>query len=133
MTDEEKLAEEYVKSVIDVNAFDWKIVREIALAYIAGLKAGSQLDKVWHDYDAGEDCYEDSHEGKWVKRETSEPKWHKVADGDLPKHEVNVLVFVNKQCIDIAHYNYDYKEWHFSDSMCRDVIAWCEIPQYEEG
>lgn len=24
---------------------------------------------VWHDYDAGEDCYEDSHEGKWVKRD----------------------------------------------------------------
>ncbi len=23
---------------------------------------------VWHDYDAGEDCYEDSHEGRWVKR-----------------------------------------------------------------
>ena len=23
---------------------------------------------IWHDYDAGEDCYEDSHEGKWVKR-----------------------------------------------------------------
>lgn len=23
---------------------------------------------VWHDYDAGEDCYEDSHEGKWIKR-----------------------------------------------------------------
>lgn len=68
MTEEEKLAEEYVNSVIDVDAFDWKIGREIALAYIAGLKAGSQLDKVWQDYDAGEDCYEDSHEGKWVKR-----------------------------------------------------------------
>jgi hypothetical protein len=24
---------------------------------------------VWHDYDAGEDCYEDTHEGKWVKRD----------------------------------------------------------------
>lgn len=24
---------------------------------------------VWHDYDAGEDCYEDSHEGRWVKRD----------------------------------------------------------------
>ena len=24
---------------------------------------------VWHDYDAGEDSYEDSHEGKWVKRD----------------------------------------------------------------
>ena len=55
------------------------------------------------------------------------PQWHKVADGDLPKHEVNVLVLFNEQCIDIAHYNWDYKEWHFTDSIVRDVIAWKEI------
>lgn len=24
---------------------------------------------IWHDYDAGEDCYEDSHESRWVKRD----------------------------------------------------------------
>lgn len=24
---------------------------------------------VWHDYDAGEDCYEYRHEGKWIKRD----------------------------------------------------------------
>ena len=59
-------------------------------------------------------------------------KWHKVADEDLPKHEVNVLVLYNVQCIDIAHYNYDYKEWHFRDSIVRDVIAWCELPKFEE-
>lgn len=45
MTDEELEAEKYVRSVIDVNAFDWKIVREIALAYLAGLKAGKSQ---WH-------------------------------------------------------------------------------------
>ena len=60
------------------------------------------------------------------------PKWHKVADGDLPKHEVNVLVLFNKQCVDIAHYNYDYKEWHFADSIVREVIAWCEIPKFDD-
>ena len=54
-------------------------------------------------------------------------EWHYVKDGDLPKHEVNVLVLYNVQCIDIAHYNYDYKEWHFRDSILRDVIAWKEI------
>ena len=54
-------------------------------------------------------------------------EWHFVKDGDLPKHEVNVLVLYNVQCIDIAHYNYDYKEWHFIDSIFRDVIAWKEI------
>ena len=59
-------------------------------------------------------------------------EWHYVKDGDLPKHEVNVLVLYNVQCIDIAHYNYDYKEWHFRDSIVRDVIAWCELPKFEE-
>ena len=59
-------------------------------------------------------------------------EWHFVKDGDLPKHEVNVLVLYNVQCIDIAHYNYDYKEWHFIDSIVRDVIAWCELPKFEE-
>lgn len=54
-------------------------------------------------------------------------EWHFVKDGDLPKYEVNVLVLYNVQCIDIAHYNYDYKEWHFRDSIVRDVIAWKEI------
>ena len=59
-------------------------------------------------------------------------EWHFVKDGDLPKHEVNVLVLYNVQCIDIAHYNYDYKEWHFIDSIVRDVITWCEIPTLKE-
>ena len=58
---------------------------------------------------------------------TKANEWHFVKDGDLPKHEVNVLVLYNVQCIDIAHYNYDYKEWHFIDSIVRDVIAWKEI------
>lgn len=61
------------------------------------------------------------------------PQWHFVKDGDLPKHEVNVLVLFNKQCIDIAHYNYDYKEWHFADSIVYDVIAWKEIVLPEGG
>ena len=59
-------------------------------------------------------------------------EWHFVKDGDLPKHEVNVLVLSNVQCIDIAHYNYGYKEWHFRDSIVRDVIAWYELPKFEE-
>lgn len=74
-------------------------------------------------------CYKD---GFLAGLKAGRPKWHKVADGDLPAHEVNVLVLYNVQCIDIAHYNYDYKEWHFTDSIVRDVIAWCEIPEYTE-
>lgn len=89
MTDEE-LAKEFVKGEHYVCRWDMEQsdLEEIATeAFIAGLKAGSQLDMVWHDYDAGEDSYEDSHEGRWVKRETGRPKWHKVADGDLPSEK----------------------------------------------
>ena len=74
--------------------------------------------------------YEGLKEGFFAGLKAGRPKWHKVVDGDLPKHEVNVLVLHSVQCIDIAHYNYDYKEWHFADSIVRDVTAWCEIPKY---
>lgn len=133
MTEEEKLAEEYVKSVIDVDAFDWKIVREIALAYIAGLKAGSQLDKVWQDYDPGEGCYEDTHEGKWVKREASAPKWHKVADGDLPPVHSTVL---NEDCDKVEYLGEGkwetYSEYYERYVEIEPPIAWCEKPEYTE-
>lgn len=93
-------------------------------AFIAGLKAGRETEKEYVRNNAFTS----------MKEQGLFPfgKWHKVADEDLPKHEVNVLVLYNVQCIDIAHYNYDYKEWHFRDSIVRDVIAWCEIPKFEE-
>lgn len=105
MIEEEKLAEEYVKSVIDVNAFDWKIVREICLAYLTGLKAGK-------------------------------PKWHKVADGDLPDTERKVLVFMWDSYYLGYYKQYDGEDssWHFEDfdEESEQVIAWCEIPKYTE-
>ena len=117
MTDEEKLAEKYVKSVIDVNAFDWKIVREIALAHIAG-------------------------------QEACRPKWHKVADGDLPKPNVAVLIclqFEKRTTTYIAYYRSAIKKWQMynmheaqrqpivDDYIDSDeVVAWCEIPKYTE-
>ena len=26
----------------------------------------------------------------------------------------------------------NHKEWHFRDSIVRDVITWCEIPTFKE-
>jgi hypothetical protein len=100
MTDEEKLAERYVNGI----------------PIFAEEGEGFSRTQMQQAYLAG--------------LKAGKPQWHKVADGDLPKHEVNVLVLHNVQCIDIAHYNYDYKEWHFTDSIVREVIAWCEIPKY---
>lgn len=53
--------------------------------YIDAYKAGSQDKMTWQDYDAGEDCYEDTHEGKWVKRDNI-VEWHNIEENpnDLP-------------------------------------------------
>jgi hypothetical protein len=54
---------------------DWDVMKSTITDYEkenAELKEQKEmLEKgyVWHDYDAGEDCYEDTHEGKWVKRD----------------------------------------------------------------
>ena len=33
-------------------------------------EAAADIGLKWHDYDAGEDAWEDSHKGKWVKEES---------------------------------------------------------------
>lgn len=66
-----------------------------------------------------------------------QPKWHKVADGDLPKDDKQYLV--------LFYYNYKgKKEMSFGirDNLHSDfeihrcyteqIIAWCEIPQFKE-
>lgn len=126
---EEEMAEEY-ENAQDYGGLSCYISPYIEQAYLAGLKAGSQLDKVWHDYDAGEDCYEDNHEGKWVKRKDNKPKWHKVADGDLPKTED-----LEMQVLCFTYDGYQLLSL-FSDPKPifkgYGVIAWCEIPKYTE-
>ena len=55
------------------------------------------------------------------------PKWHKVADGDLPKDENDVLVYSGedwRMCV--GRYSPKYKAW---ETGC-DTIAWCEIPKW---
>lgn len=57
-------------------------------------------------------------------------KWHKVADGDVPKVKRKVLV----QLKDVEEPIFDYYRedglWNYA--LENEVIAWCEIPQYEE-
>ncbi len=33
-------------------------------------EAAADMGLKWHDYDAGEDAWEDTHKGKWVKSES---------------------------------------------------------------
>lgn len=62
--------------------------------------------------------------------EAGRPKWHKVADEDLPKDENDVLVYSGedwRMCV--GRYSPKYKAW---ETGC-DTVAWCEIPKYMEG
>jgi hypothetical protein len=58
------------------------------------------------------------------------PKWHKVADGDLPKEED-----LEMQVLCFTHDGYQLLSL-FSDPKPifkgYGVIAWCEIPKYTE-
>ena len=56
--------------------------------------------------------------------ERYKPKWHKVADGDLPGNERYVWTNVG------ACY-YDEAGWWDDFGRLQDVIAWCE-PKFEE-
>jgi len=74
------------------------------------------------------------------------PKWHKVADGDLPKEtetefiESDVLLLL-VQLKGTKHKRYDLGRYNFSEKVfsythlkfVEEVVAWCEIPEYEEA
>ena len=76
------------------------------------------------------------------------PQWHKVADGDLPKPNIAVLIclqFEKRTTTYIAYYRPAMKKWQmynlheaqrqpidddYIDS--EEVIAWCEIPTFTD-
>lgn len=115
MTDVE-MAIEWVKDNADscrsknMNGYDFAVQ-----AFLAALKAGSQLDKVW---------YEDFHEGKWIRREANGAKWHKVDKEDLPDDCRYVWTNVG------AGYH-DDDGWWDDFGRLQGVVAWCE-PKFEE-
>ena len=68
--------------------------------------------------------------------EAGRPKWHKVADGDLPKGNCENILLYNKDHFCVTHsYSLGYYEngvFYNDCEMEEDTIAWCEIPQYTE-
>ena len=67
------------------------------------------------------------------------PKWHKVADGDLPKETGEYLTNIGVLIWDYyadGRYGWHTENCEFCD-CCDDVdsdevIAWCEIPKFAE-
>jgi hypothetical protein len=111
---DEEMAERYVNG-IPIFAEDGEGFSRIQMqrAFLAGLKAGR-------------------------------PKFHKVADGDLPEEQKDmlmsdVLLLVVKRKLsteynfELGNYNFSEKEFEYTHVIgLTDVIAWCEIPKFEE-
>lgn len=107
MTDEE-MAEQYAnenKIIFEYQGMSDFVWQELKEACLAGLNAGR-------------------------------PKWHKVADGDLPKENNLYLVAIKDNGLAIAYFNGLHWETKFNlgdfGHCLETVIAWCEIPKFEE-
>lgn len=69
------------------------------------------------------------------------PKWHKVADGDLPKHcrygsrtSEYVLAKFKSGNTGVCYFDFYLLGW-FADGypeQFKNIIAWCEIPKFKE-
>lgn len=94
-------------------------------AFLAGIEAGKDMaetDLATIAYMQGAERYR--------------PKWHKVADGDLPKGNCENILLYNKDHFCVTHsYSLGYYEngvFYNDCEMEEDTIAWCEIPRYKE-
>ena len=64
--------------------------------------------------------------------------WHRVADGDLPKPNTDILFLSvlpsGSQFYDLGVYSYVEKFWYGNrcTTTTDKVIAWTELPTYEE-
>ena len=136
MTDEE-MAEKYAKGLcktckVDVCRYS-KIKtcttkESLKQAYLAGLKAGRETEREYVKNNAFTS----------MKEQGLFPfgKWHKVADGDLPKENKLYLVQIKDNGLAIAYFNGQHWETRYnlgeSGHCVETVIAWCEIPKFEE-
>ena len=124
MTDEEKaeewLDERYLK--------DMGVRNPCKEAFLAGLKAGREIEKEYVKNNAFTSMKE---QGLFPFA-----KWHKVADGDLPKENKLYLVKIKDNGLAIAYFNGRHWETRYNlgdfGHCVETVIAWCEIPTFEE-
>ena len=111
MTDEE-LAKRWVTDNTGFNPKE-QLGKIAVRTFLAGLKAGKDMaeaDFATIAYMQGAERYK--------------PKWHKVADGDLPNN--HHYVWTNEG----AGYH-DNDGWWDDFGRLQNVIAWCE-PKFEE-
>jgi len=63
-------------------------------------------------------------------------RWHKVADGDLPKEKKLYLATTKEGSLILAYYNGTYWETKYDMSAnghaVEVILAWCELPEFKE-
>lgn len=115
----EELAEDYIdEHSPSCKEFSKAPRGALKQAFLAGFEAGkdtAEADIAAVAYQQGAERYK--------------TRWHKIADGDLPKGEDAVLAywkFGSWQCYAVIEpYNVTRDKQH--------IIAWCEIPKCEEN
>lgn len=93
----------------------------------------------WEHYEEGQTDYKALKQAFLAGLKAGKPQWHKVADGDLPKHceygtrtTEYVLVRFKYGNMGICYFDFDLAEWFVSGypEQLGNVIAWCEIPKF---
>lgn len=122
MTDKE-MAEEYCNNEVpfDTTESGEKLYTENDLknSFLAGLKEGGQLDRVWHDL-------------------RKDPKDLPTPSGEMSAERIPVLACTKELGVTVAirrRHGRAY-EWYCSTYdgnsvfLDREIIAWCEIPKF---
>ena len=71
-----------------------------------------------------------------VGAERYKTKWHRLSAGDTPKENKLYLVKIKDNGLAIAYFNGQHWETRYNlgdyGHCVETVIAWCEIPEFEE-
>ena len=124
MTDEEKLAEEWLD---EKYLKDMGVRKPCKEAWLAGFKAGRETEKEYVRNNAFTS----------MKEQGLFPfgKWNRISDGDLPKENKLYLVEIKDNGLAIAYFNGQHWETRYnlgdSGHCVETVIAWCELPKFE--
>ena len=125
MTDEEKLAEEWLD---ERYLKDMGVRKPCKEAWLAGFKAGRETEKEYVRNNAFTS----------MKEQGLFPfgKWNRISDGDLPKENKLYLVEIKDNGLAIAYFNGRYWETRYnlgdSGHCVETVIAWCKIPTFTD-
>lgn len=136
------------------NGYGWQTVSfedEVKRAYIDGYKDGQkhEADKIFDEWCSGTHDYPQKC-GFLKSLEAQIPQWHEIQSKVTPKREISKEYMPKpKEKVFLKYHFYNDTEIHYSDGYYDNydfefhipnnptgriicVIAWCELPKFEE-